>query len=80
MTAEKAPNQTDSGDEQTGLFAKYEVSKNGEPVENCFVLEPESDEAAREALWTYVDETDDEKLAADLQEWLLQTVGEADQE
>jgi len=33
-----------------GLYSKYEVYKDGEAVPNSFVLEPESDDAAREAL------------------------------
>jgi len=66
--------KTENESEQ-GLYDKYEVNKDNEPVESCFVLEPESDSAAREALWTYADETDDDELADDLKEWLLRTVG-----
>jgi len=58
-----------------GLYGKYEVYEEGDPVEDCFVLEPESNEATREALWTYISETDDEELAEGLKEWLLNTVG-----
>jgi hypothetical protein len=61
--------------ESSGLYAKYEVRKDGDVVEDCFVLEPESDPAAREALWTYATETDDEELESDLKAWLLGTVG-----
>lgn len=69
------------GTEQTGIYPKYEVRKDGEPVDGfVFVLEPESDEAAREALWEYVSETDDEELAADLKEWLLETVGTVEED
>ena len=71
---ENTTNYGSNGSEQ-GLYDKYEVKKDGEPVESCFVLEPESDSAAREALWTYADETDDGELANDLKEWLLRTVG-----
>jgi hypothetical protein len=53
-----------------GLYEKYEVYKDGEPVPNCFVLEPESDSAAREALIRYAEETDDEELADDLRKWV----------
>jgi hypothetical protein len=53
-----------------GLYAKYEVRKDGAPVEECFVLEPEEDAAARRALETYAEETDDEELAQDLRVWL----------
>lgn len=59
----------DSGDDD-GLYAKYRVEKNGEPVENCFVLEPEDDPAARKALEAYADATDNNELAADLREWV----------
>lgn len=67
-------------DAKQGLYAKYEVTKNGERVENCFVLEPENDSAAREALIRYAEETDDEQLADDLREWVtsLCTRGDAD--
>jgi len=55
-----------ASDDDRGLYEKYEVRKDGEPVESCFVLEPESDSAAREALIEYAEHTDDEELAADL--------------
>ncbi|RLM32651.1 hypothetical protein [Haloarcula sp. Atlit-120R] len=66
--------------EDSGLYDKYEVSKDGEAVPNCFVLEPESDSAAREALIRYAEATNDEELAEDLREWVtdLCTRGEAD--
>ena len=54
-----------------GLYEKYEVRKDGEPVEDCFVLEPESDSAAREALIEYAEHTDDDELATDLREWII---------
>jgi len=62
---------------ESGLYEKYTVRKDGKEVENCFVLEPESDPAAREALWTYIDTTDNDELAEELREWLLRTVGDA---
>lgn len=55
---------------ERGLHAKYEVRKDGETVEDCFVLEPEDDSAAREALIRYAEETDNEDLAEDLREWV----------
>ena len=55
---------------ENGLYAKYEVTKDGESVDGCFVLEPEDDSAAREALIRYAEETDDEALAEDLSEWV----------
>lgn len=53
-----------------GLYEKYDVREDGEPVEGCFVLEPESDPAARKALLAYADATDDEALADDLCQWV----------
>jgi len=54
----------------TGLYGKYEVTEDGSAVEDCFVLEPETDPAARAALATYAEQTDDEDLQRDLQAWL----------
>lgn len=62
-----------SGD---GLYAKYEVYKDGEEVEDCFVLEPESDPAAREALVAYAMHTDSDELATDLAEWVADIEGD----
>ena len=56
--------------EGRGLYPKYDVKKDGEVVEACFVLEPEDDQAAREAIRAYADATDDEALATDLLDWL----------
>lgn len=61
---------SEPGSEQSGLYEKYEVRKDGEVVEDCFVLEPESDEAAQAALATYALETGDEDLLEDLDAWL----------
>lgn len=57
---------------QLGLYAKYHVIKadTREQVENCFVLRPGRDKAAREALRTYAHWTDNEALRADLLAWL----------
>jgi len=49
-----------------GLYAKYEVTKNGKSVEDCFVLEPEEDRAARVALKAYAAATENDELAKDL--------------
>lgn len=57
-----------SGDR--GLYGKYEVRRDGEPVEDCFVLEPESDDAALQALRTYAQVTDDDELRDDLWQWI----------
>lgn len=53
---------------EEGLYAKYEVRKDGEPVEECFVLEPEDDRAARAALKAYAAATDNDELAEGLRE------------
>lgn len=58
------------GSDRSGLYQKYEVRKDGEPVEDCFVLEPADDHAARIALIAYANTTDDEELADDLWDWL----------
>ena len=65
---------------RSGLFEKYNVEKDGETVESCFVLEPRSDPAAREALIRYAEETDNEELAEDLRTWVfdLKTRGDGD--
>lgn len=57
---------------EKGLYPKYEVFKDGERVvdEECFILEPEDDPAARIALAAYADVTDNEALAEDIIEWL----------
>lgn len=55
---------------ERGLFSKYSVAKNGHPVEDCFVLEPETDPAARAALEAYAQATQNDALAADLHDWL----------
>lgn len=74
-----ATDRRDTMPEQ-GLYEKYEVTKNGEPVEDCFVLEPEDDSAAREALIRYAEVTDDEELAEELDEWVIDicTRGDSD--
>lgn len=66
-------------DGTNGLYEKYEVYKDGEEVTDCFVLEPEDDAAALAALRTYVHETDDYELAADLAAWITEIEdGDAD--
>lgn len=54
----------------SGLYGKYYVEKDGEPVTECFVLEPRGDAAARAAIQAYADETDDDELARDLRSWV----------
>lgn len=53
-----------------GLYGKYAVYKDGEVVEECFVLEPAIDEAARDAILVYSEVTDDERLSQDLIDWM----------
>lgn len=54
-----------------GLYSKYEVKKrsDGTPVENCFVLRPDRDDAAIAAMLAYADATSDEQLSQELREW-----------
>ncbi|WP_436348901.1 hypothetical protein [Natronorubrum sp. FCH18a] len=60
--------RTPNAELKRGLYGKYNVFKDGEPVENCFVLEPETDEAARAALKAYAMATKNEELTEDLRE------------
>ncbi len=53
-----------------GLYAKYEVRKGDKPVEDCFVLRPDRDSAARVALLAYAYATDDLRLRSDLHRWV----------
>ncbi len=58
------------------LYGKYIVKKaNGEPVKNnVFILSPETDEAAMQALATYQEciEGKNPELAHDLGLWLIE--------
>ena len=56
-----------------GLYDKFEVYRrdSGNPVDECFVLVPEDDAAARDALREYARSTDDDQLAAELRGWLI---------
>jgi len=56
---------------ESGLHEKYTVLKDGEEQEGCFVLKPESDNAALEALITYADETPDFQLRSELRGWIM---------
>lgn len=55
-------------DAYEGLKAKYLVFKadTGEKVENCFILRPDKDAAAVEALRAYANATDNKTLAEDI--------------
>jgi len=55
-----------------GLKGKYLVFKadTGEQVSNCFVLRPDKDTAAVEALRAYARNTNNETLAEDIYNWV----------
>ena len=59
-------------DEYAGLKLKYLVFKadTGERIENCFVLRPDKDYAAVEALRAYAEATDNKTLADDIYNWV----------
>lgn len=59
-------------DAYKGLKAKYLVFKadTGERVGNCFVLCPDKDPAAVEAIRAYASATDNETLAEDIYNWV----------
>lgn len=58
---------------QKGLYNKYEVYKNDALVhDRCFVLKPESDPAALEALRAYAQETPNVQLSTDLLNWIFE--------
>lgn len=59
-------------DAYKGLKAKYLVFKadTGERVGNCFVLCPDKDSAAVEAIRAYASATDNETLAEDIYNWV----------
>ncbi|MUG24751.1 hypothetical protein GNQ08_20495 [Paenibacillus macerans] len=55
-----------------GLYNKYMVFKveDSSEVDECFVLRPDRDPAARVALMEYAEATDDIELATDITSWL----------
>ena len=59
-------------DEYAGLKLKFLVFKadTGERIENCFVLRPDKDRAAVEALRAYAEATDNKTLADDIYNWV----------
>lgn len=63
-----------------GLKVKYIVTKieDGSVVENCFVLRPQIDEAARAALYAYAATTKNLMLAADIRAWLKSIEAESE--
>ncbi len=64
-------------DSERGLHKKYEVRRDGEPVEGCFVLCPETDDVALSALVAYATYTPNRVLADDLWGWVYRITGEA---
>lgn len=64
-----------SAPDDRGLYQKYTVTnaETGEEVEGCFVLKPENDTAARQALLSYAlwCEPEQPQLAQDLRRWVL---------
>jgi hypothetical protein len=59
-------------DAEKGLYGKYRITKaDGSPVSGFkFVLSPDNDPAAVEALRAYAFKTKNEQLAEDLFSWL----------
>lgn len=59
-------------DAYEGLKGKYLVFKadTGAKVDNCFVLRPDKDTAAVEALRAYANATDNKTLAEDIYSWV----------
>lgn len=59
-------------DSYKGLKAKYLVFKadTGKVVDNCFILRPNKDAAAVEALRAYANATDNKTLAEDIYSWV----------
>lgn len=66
------PNDKFSPEKSMGLVRKYIVRKadTGEEVEDCFVLRPRKDWAARYAVRAYADMTCSTKLREDLLKWV----------
>lgn len=59
-------------DEYAGLKLKFLVFKadTGERIENCFVLRPDKDNVAVEALRAYAEATDNKMLSEDIYNWV----------
>ena len=55
-----------------GLYSKYTVIDNTthEVIQDCFVLRPDKDPTAEDALLFYAEATQNEELAVDLAHWL----------
>ena len=59
-------------DDYKGLKRKFLVFKSdtGEQIESCFVLRPDKDPVAVEALRTYARATNNKELSADIYRWI----------
>jgi hypothetical protein len=68
-----------SNSDDDGLHEKYDVYEDNEPVQDCFVLRPHNDPAAKEALLVYAEQTDNKALAQDLRDWVNNTSTEGEQ-
>lgn len=70
--AEKPVHVVEQPESNNGLKVKYNVTKtkDGTPVYDCFVLRPDKDPAAVEALRAYAQATPNRALAADIQAWV----------
>ena len=72
------PGAVQQGDQiinsERGIYIKYDVRKveTGEMVFDCFVLRPDRDAAARDALRFYAKVTSNRALAANLLDWIRQ--------
>ncbi|MFV0353478.1 MAG: hypothetical protein ACK5JF_14425 [Oscillospiraceae bacterium] len=64
-----------------GLKLKYTVSKieDGSIVENCFVLRPDKDPAAKAAMYAYAIATTNKVLSEDIKKWMAELEEEATQ-
>ena len=72
---ENTPMDVKLAEPETGLYPKYCVVNNatGSVVEDCFVLGPKKDRAARLALLYYSDlvKTENPQLASELKSWIM---------
>jgi hypothetical protein len=62
------------------LFAKYTVYRvrDGQIMDDCFVLRPKNDPAALAAIQRYIEATQDRELADDLSAWIAPILRERD--
>ncbi len=63
---------------EDGLYDKYVVTKDGKVVDDCFVLRPRNDPAARAAIDEYANVTDSPILSVHLLIWLKDIVAIGD--